>query len=50
MQICKCAGRPELRPAADFIFRISYIRPIAGGNFSLLTGLFREHRETQKKE
>ncbi len=32
----------------DFIFRISHIRPIAGATFSLMTGLFREHRENNK--
>jgi len=32
----------------DFIFRISQIRPIAGATFSLMTGLFREHRQTHK--
>jgi len=43
----------EVRPVEpirnrDFIFRISHIRPIAGATFSLMTGLFGEHRETQK--
>ena len=32
----------------DFIFRISHIRPIAGATFSLMTGLFREHRKTHQ--
>ena len=43
----------EVRPVEpirnrDFIFRISHIRPIAGATFSLMTGLFGEHRETHK--
>ena len=41
----------EVRPVEpirhrDFIFRISHIRPIAGATFSLMTGLFRDHRES----
>jgi MFS family permease len=43
----------EVRPVEpirhrDFIFRITHIRPIAGATFSLMTGLFREHRENHK--
>jgi hypothetical protein len=43
----------EVRPVEpirhrDFIFRISHIRPIAGATFSLMTGLFREQRQTHK--
>ena len=43
----------EVRPVEtirhrDFIFRVSHIRPIAGATFSLMTGPFREHRETHK--
>jgi len=43
----------EVRPVEpirhrDFIFRITHIRPIAGATFSLMTGLFREHKENHK--
>ena len=43
----------EVRPVEairhrDLIFRISHIRPIAGATFSLMTGLFRDQRQTQK--
>ncbi len=43
----------EVRPVepighGELIFRVSHIRPIAGATFSLMTGLFQEHRQGER--
>ncbi len=45
----------EVRPVepighGEMIFRVSNLRPIAGATFSLITGLFQEHREKEENK